>query len=92
MPGGGGLRAGPGDRAVPTQCSQPVRLDPRSLFPTSDRDALTRRLDWWIEHPQERARMGARYAESARQYSIHQSGQLLEQMFQQTITDAGTRR
>ena len=76
----------------PRSAASQFALDPRSLFPTNDRDALTRRLDWWIEHPQERARMGARYAKSARQYSIHRSGQLLEQMFQQTITDARTGR
>ena len=76
----------------PRSAASQFALDPRSLFPTNDRDVLTRRLDWWIEHPQERARMRARYAESARRYSIHRSGQLLEQMFHQTITDAGTGR
>lgn len=33
-------------------------LDERSLFPDGDVDALAKRIDYWYEHPAERAAMG----------------------------------
>ena len=41
-------------------------LTPQSLFPARDVAALADRIDWWLNHPRQRARWAARYAEQAR--------------------------
>jgi glycosyltransferase involved in cell wall biosynthesis len=46
-------------------------LDERSLFKPGDAGDLARKIDYWIEHPEERRRMGKKYAESAGAFSIH---------------------
>lgn len=48
-------------------------LDERSIFPELDARALAEKIDWWIEHPVERLRMGQVYADSARKYDIEAS-------------------
>lgn len=48
-------------------------LDERSIFPEKDAKALAEKIDWWIEHPVERLRMGQIYADSARKYDINDS-------------------
>ncbi|MBO6169964.1 MAG: glycosyltransferase [Bacteroidales bacterium] len=56
-------------------------LDSRSLFPAGDAKALAERLDYWIEHPDERLAMGRRYAESMEAYDIHKSIDELIEMY-----------
>lgn len=48
-------------------------LDRRSIFPEKDAAALAERIDWWIEHPEDRMIMGQEYADSARRYDINDS-------------------
>lgn len=48
-------------------------LDQRSIFPEKDAKELAEKIDWWIEHPVERLRMGQIYADSARKYAIEAS-------------------
>lgn len=48
-------------------------LDRRSIYPEKDARALAERIDWWIEHPEERLAMGQSYADSARRYNIEDS-------------------
>lgn len=43
-------------------------LDENSVFPVSDSKALAQRIDWWIEHPEQRQQMGRKYAESVKKY------------------------
>ena len=43
----------------PRSATPQFALDGRSLFPAGDTDALAERIDWWIEHPEERAGDGA---------------------------------
>jgi glycosyltransferase involved in cell wall biosynthesis len=45
-------------------------LDERSLFKPGDAEDLARKIDYWIEHPEERQRMGKKYAAFARTFSI----------------------
>ena len=47
----------------PRSATPQFALDERSLFPAGDTDALAQRIDWWIEHPEERQAMERRYAE-----------------------------
>lgn len=48
-------------------------LDSRSVFPAKDPRTLAQRIDWWIEHPEEREAMSLKYAESAVKYEISKS-------------------
>ena len=60
-------------------------LCPKSLFPARNARALARRIDWWIEHPDYRAEMSAKYAESIFKYDIHNSIAKLIKMYQTAI-------
>ena len=48
-------------------------LDERSIFPEQNAKVLAEKIDWWIDHPEERLRMGQIYADSARNYDIEKS-------------------
>ena len=50
--------------------------------------ALAERIDWWIEHPEERNRMAQRYADAARGYDVNDSIDALVAMFQDAIEAA----
>ena len=58
-------------------------LDGRSLFPTGDSEALANRIDYWLEHPEEREDMGWKYAKSTENYDIGKSVAALIDMFHQ---------
>ena len=58
-------------------------LDGRSLFPTGDAEALANRIDYWLDHPEEREDMGWKYAESTEDYDISRSISALIDMFRQ---------
>ena len=60
-------------------------LDERSLFPESDACALAERIDWWIEHPEERTVMGKRYAESVKRYDAKEATKQMIKMYQDSI-------
>ena len=60
-------------------------LDERSLFPESDARALAERIDWWIEHPEERKAMGQRYAESVKRYSAVEATDKMIDMYKESI-------
>lgn len=60
-------------------------LDGRSLFPVGDARSLAERIDWWIEHPQERAEMGREYAASAHKYDINDSIEVLVSMYREAL-------
>lgn len=71
----------------PRSAASQFALDERSLFPTNKRVALTRAIDWWIEHPEERAAMSPRYAEHAQHFTIARSAELFEQMLNDAVED-----
>ena len=60
-------------------------LDERSLFTESDAHMLAEKIDWWIEHPAERNRMAAKYAESVQKYSAEDSTDKIIQMYKDAI-------
>ena len=62
-------------------------LDRRSLFPAQNPEALAHRIDYWLDHPQERWDMGWKYAESMEKYDIRHSAEALVEMFEQAIQD-----
>ena len=65
-------------------------LDERSVFPAKDPRALAARIDYWLDHPEERAKMGPLYAESTEQYDIHKSIEALIAMFELARKDKET--
>ena len=71
----------------PRSATPQFALDERSLFPAGDSDALAERIDYWIEHPQERVEMEHRYADHADQYSLENSILQTEEMFRQAIAE-----
>ena len=71
----------------PRSATPQFALDERSLFPAGDSDALAQRIDWWIEHPEERKDMELRYAEHAKQYALEKSIQQTEEMFRMAIEE-----
>lgn len=62
-------------------------LDERSLFRAGDPEDLARAIDYWLDHPEEKARMEKVYAESAKNYDIEHSVTLFEEMLQEAIED-----
>ncbi len=60
-------------------------LDERSLFKPGDADDLAAHIDYWLTHPEERAAMEVRYAESAKEYTLENSVRRCVQMFQDAI-------
>lgn len=63
-------------------------LRDESLFPVDDVDALSRRIDWWIDHPAELAQWGAIYAEHTKtNYSVESSVRKFVAMERETIAD-----
>lgn len=71
----------------PRSATPQFALDERSLFPAGDSDALAQRIDWWIEHPEERKDMELRYAEHAKQYALEKSIEQTEEMFRMAIEE-----
>ncbi|WP_125980622.1 glycosyltransferase [Bifidobacterium goeldii] len=67
--------------------SQFALLD-ESLFPARDATLLARRIDWWIDHPDELAKWGERYARHTKEhYSVEASVTQFVDMERQAIAD-----
>ena len=49
--------------------SSQFALDERSHFPAEDVSALTQKIDFWIEHPDELEKMKSKYIKFSKQYS-----------------------
>ncbi len=62
-------------------------LDGRSLFAPGRPKDLARAIDWWLDHPDEKAKMEHEYAEAAKKYDIDTSVRLCEQMFREAIEE-----
>ncbi|WP_197068254.1 glycosyltransferase [Candidatus Soleaferrea massiliensis] len=62
-------------------------LDGRSLFIPDDPVDLARKIDYWIEHPDEKEQMSKAYAEEGNLYRIEQSIRAAERMFEETVRD-----
>ena len=62
-------------------------LDNRSLFAAGDSADLARKIDYWIEHPQEKAEMEHRYAASAEAYNLDRCVRQAEDMFRMAIAE-----
>ncbi len=62
-------------------------LDPRCTFQAEDAQALADRMDYWFEHPEEKAEMSRRYAEYGDSMRVEHCVQKAEQMYTETIAE-----
>lgn len=60
-------------------------IDERSVFKSKNVKELTQKVDYWIEHPEERAEMKQRYCKKAAEYSLDNSVDKLEQVYAAVI-------
>ena len=65
--------------------SSQFALDSRSTFAERDSVELAQRIDWWIEHPQERIEMGPKYAQSIERYNAADAIRQMITMYQDSI-------
>lgn len=72
---------------APQSATRQFALDERSLFPPDDAHALAAKIDYWIEHPEERAEMSRKYAEEGNEYRVSRSVEKAEEMFREVIAD-----
>lgn len=79
---------------VPVIASSPLSaagqfaLRDESLFPVDDVEALARRIDWWIDHPDELSKWGKVYAEHTKEhYSVEASVHKFIAMEREAISD-----
>jgi 1,2-diacylglycerol 3-alpha-glucosyltransferase len=73
---------------APLSAAGQFALDGRSLYPAKDARALAQRIDWWIEHPRQRAEMSPRYAAYARdEFSLETSVHRFVAMEREAIAD-----
>lgn len=71
----------------PLVATSQFALDGRSRYPIKDSKTLAQKIDWWIEHPEERIRMGQEYADSVRKYEIHKSVAALVEMYRKAMEE-----
>ena len=57
-------------------------LTEHNLFRQGDPHSLSQQIDYWIEHPDEKAAMSARYREYAEQFAIDHCLDQMEKMFE----------
>ena len=62
-------------------------LDERSLFEAGNSDDLAKKIDYWIEHEDERKQMEVKYANHADNYRIEKSMKQIEGMFEDAIRE-----
>lgn len=67
-------------------------LDERSLFRAGDSADLARKIDAWIDHPQERQEMERAYSRAAENYNLEACVCRMEEMFRLAIAENGSVR
>ncbi len=72
----------------PRSATRYFALDERNLFKNKDADDLAKQIDYWIEHPDERAKMRERYANFVQQHEYEHCMDRMEAM----LADAAERR
>lgn len=74
--------------SAPLSAAGQFALDDRSLYPVRDARALAGKIDWWIDHPEERRAMSPRYARYAREeFSLRTSVDRFVAMEREAIAD-----
>lgn len=72
----------------PLSATSQFALDDRSVFKAGDAADLARKLDWWLEHPDELERMGHAYAREAERYRLRDCVARFRHMLEEAVRDA----
>ncbi len=75
----------------PKSATPQFALDERSLFPAGDPKALAQKIDWWIDHPAQRAEMERRYSAQAAHYALEDCVTRFEAMVEENFAGSGAR-
>lgn len=67
----------------PLSATPQFALDDRSLFRPGDAGDLAEKIDWWLDHPAEKAEMEAKYAASAQRYRLDECVTRFEEMLRE---------
>lgn len=62
-------------------------LRPENLFTPDSAQDLAAKIDYWVEHPEERAELAQEYAQFGDRFRVSKSVQQAEQMFREVIED-----
>jgi len=60
-------------------------LDEKSLFEEGNAQSLADRIDWWIEHPKEKAELSKKYIEEGEQFRVKTSVKKMEDVYKSII-------
>ena len=84
---------------VPVICDSPksatrfYALDEKSLFRAGDAKELARKIDWWLDHPEEKAEYSKKYAQMAREKFDHTACMdAMEHMLEETVRRVNEKR
>jgi len=69
----------------PDSATREFALDPRCLFRVNDSGDLAARIDWFIEHPEEKAALSLRYSQERLLFNQAECMQQMEEMFEKEI-------
>jgi len=72
----------------PLTATSKFALDKRSIYRVKNPWDLASKIDWWIDHPEERIEMGQKYADKVREYDVHNSTLTMIEMYRRAIEDA----
>ena len=61
----------------PKSAAKAFALDEKSLFKNKDPEDMAAKIDYWVEHPAERADYSRKYLESGTQFEQRQMEQML---------------
>ena len=70
----------------PRSATRFFALDERSLFDGTPR-SLAAKIDYWIEHPEEKAEASLKYIEYAQKFKLDNSIDMMEIMFKEAVAD-----
>lgn len=71
----------------PRSATRYFALDERNLFHNRNAEDLAKRIDYWIEHPDEKAAMAERYRGFVEQHEFEHCMDRMEQMLSETVKE-----
>jgi 1,2-diacylglycerol 3-alpha-glucosyltransferase len=72
----------------PKSATKQFAFDDRSLFPCSDAQKLSEKIDYWVDHPAELMEAGDLYHTSSQKYRIEQSFEKLVSIYRNVLPDS----
>lgn len=72
---------------APRSATRYFALTEKNLFRVNDPGDLAKRMDWWLEHPEERAENAKRYLGYARQFDFDRCMEEMERMLKDTVEE-----